>query len=71
MKTWIFSIIGSVLGIFGVFFAGKSAGKSQIKNEMNVEAIENVKKDREALENSDSITDDDRRKQLHDHYLHK
>ena len=65
--TAILGVVGAgLVGVIGVWFRGKSAGKNSQINKQNKQVLDNVKKSKEAEDASSSMSIDEQLKQLRD-----
>lgn len=64
MKNLIYKILGGLVVLFASFQLGKKSGKTALKNEINKNRIEDVKRTNKIKEDISNLDDDTARAKL-------
>lgn len=64
--TYLAAIGAALLGLFTIFYKGKSEGKQEVEQEHKEKVLENVKKAKEVVDDNNKLTNDAVRNELRD-----
>lgn len=64
MKTFFYNILGILGVLFAVFQLGKRSGKNDLKNQINKNRLEDVKKTNKIKQDIRNLDDDSARRRL-------